>query len=1184
MSLIRCNLLGSFALCMFLLAAVCASAQDGRLGLGEHEIRALLTMGYSVDDLSELTERDHYASSTSGLVHSYYRQRVDGIEVHNADIAIHRKGNGEIVALHAAAMRDVRERVNAQSPGLTAEQAMREVLGREGISMEQAQPLGYEAERKRWSFTGIAAVTGTVGVQLLYLPLDEDVRLIWEVEFERGDGRHWWQVRIDALTGQELQREDRFTNCGFDPDGTDEHDACAAPIASAPVGPNDLRVYAWPVESPGHGSRTLQNAPWSQALNASPFGWNDTNGAPGAEYTITRGNNVHAQEDANANNGTGYSPDGGASLDFDFPVNLSQSPATYQDAAITNLFYWSNLMHDVWYQYGFDEASGNFQANNYGNGGSGNDYVLADAQDGSGTNNANFATPPDGGNPRMQMFLWAGSPMIDGDLDNGIIAHEYGHGISNRLVGGPSNTNCLSNAEQMGEGWSDYFSLVMTMEPGDAGPDARGIATFAMGQPTSGPGLRPSPYSTAFGVNAYTYANTNAGLSQPHGIGFVWCTMLWEMTWALIGQYGFDSDLYNGTGGNNIAMRLVIEGMKLTPCSPGFVDARDAILQADQVLYGGANQLFIWTAFAQRGLGYSASQGSASSRSDQIEAFDIPVAVNGVCAQIAAPTDAPLGACGPVGQVTVRARFANGGTLPLIALPVRYRLDAGSVVAETIAGALSPGDDTLFTFASVLPVPSVGVHTLRVWCAAAAEGAAFNDTLSVQFEVLQENGSMELVLKPGPSEGKDAFVWWLTTQTGQFGPTNSTNYGTHQNYNAMEWTWNGSPGRRYGLLDFDLSLIPPGSAVHYAALSLFQNPNSGDGLHSSLSGSNASVLQRIAEPWDEQNVTWNNRPATVGADQVVLAQSTSPTQDYLGIEVTGLVEAMVLDPVTGHGFQLSTITPQYYRKMVFASSDHPDPQKWPELRVCYTPPARLDLSVLLDGPWSAGSSLMHDSLRAMNLLPIAEPYTALGFANAGNGGGETIDPALLLAEGPDAVVDWVHLALSTSPAQADMVSSRCALLQRDGDVVDLDGYSPVVFHADAGNYHVIVRHRNHLGVVTAQPITLSTAQVGQVDLTVQSTAAYGVNAQRSEGGRFVLWAGDVNHDALLKYTGENNDRDPILLEVGGTVPTNVVMGYSQADVTMDGEIKYTGLGNDRDPILVNVGGVVPTATRSEQIP
>ena len=119
-------------------------------------------------------------------------------------------------------------------------------------------------------------------------------------------------------------------------------------------------------------------------------------------------------------------------------------------------------------------------------------------------------------------------------------------------------------------------------------------------------------------------------MTQPHGIGFVWATMLWDMTWLLIDEYGYDSDLYNGTGGNNIAIQLVMDGMKLQNCSPGFVDGRDAILEADELANDGVNRCLIWDAFANRGLGFSADQGNSSSRTDQIEAFDLPEICGGL--------------------------------------------------------------------------------------------------------------------------------------------------------------------------------------------------------------------------------------------------------------------------------------------------------------------------------------------------------------------------------------------------------------------------------------------------------------------------------------------------------------------------------------------------------------------------
>ncbi|MFN3875588.1 MAG: M36 family metallopeptidase, partial [Flavobacteriales bacterium] len=479
----------------------------------------------------------------------------------------------------------------------------------------------------------------------------------------------------------------------------------------APAAPNDYHVYGWPVESPSHGPRSLRNAPWLDGGIASPYGWHDTDGAAGPEFTDTRGNNCRAQDDIDANNTGGSRPDGGPGLDFDFPIDLTQAPSTYLPAAITNLFYWNNVCHDVWYQYGFTEQAGNFQQNNYGRGGIGNDWVEADAQDGSGTNNASFATPPDGGNPRMQMFRWTQTtPNRDSDLDNVIIAHEYGHGISMRLVGGPANTSCLGNAEQMGEGWSDYFGLVMTMKPGDSGPVGRGVGTYVKGQGVNGVGIRPARYSTSFSQNSYTYASTNSGLSVPHGIGFVWCTMLWEMTWELIGVHGFDPDIYNGTGGNNIAMRLVIEGLKLTPCNPGFVDARDAILAADHALYNGANQQHIWAAFARRGLGASASQGSSSSRSDQVEAFDMPLSVNLGVAEVVSPMGALFDCAAANLPVTVRVR--NFGQLAQSGFELRYQLDGGAEVSAAYAGTLAGGASALFTFPQPLTISGNGPHTI----------------------------------------------------------------------------------------------------------------------------------------------------------------------------------------------------------------------------------------------------------------------------------------------------------------------------------------------------------------------------------------------------------------------------------------------------------------------------------------
>ncbi|MBK6342383.1 MAG: choice-of-anchor B family protein [Flavobacteriales bacterium] len=246
---------------------------------------------------------------------------------------------------------------------------------------------------------------------------------------------------------------------------------------------------------------------------------------------------------------------------------------------------------------------------------------------------------------------------------------------------------------------------------------------------------------------------------------------------------------------------------------------------------------------------------------------------------------------------------------------------------------------------------------------------------------------------------------------------------------------------------------------------------------------------------------------------------------------------------------------------------------------------RLSLRVraMLEGPYDADLGLMHDSLRVKGLLPLLEPYTALGYAHAGGGGAEMTTPAALLTSGPDAIVDWVVLELRDAADPSSVLATRSALIQRDGDIVGADGSSPVQFSLKPGPYHVAVRHRNHLGAMTAAPVEVSVA-LRSYDLSDGSTALYGISATKPMGPVNPLWAGDCLRDGVLRYTGEQNDRDPILSTIGGSTPTATATGYLGTDTNMDGTVRYTGTGNDRDPILVNVGGNVPTATRNQQLP
>lgn len=218
-------------------------------------------------------------------------------------------------------------------------------------------------------------------------------------------------------------------------------------------------------------------------------------------------------------------------------------------------------------------------------------------------------------------------------LDNGVIAHEYGHGISNRLTGqGYSCLSATNSAEQMGEGWSDFFALMLTTKPGDTSSLARGVATYSADQPATGVGIRLAKYSPDFGVNNYTYGNTNT-VSGSHAIGFIWATMLWDLTWKYIEKYGYNSDvLASATSGNAKVLQLVVNGLKLQACSPTFIDGRDAILQADAVGNAGLDKCMIWKTFAKRGLGVNASAGVRATANDQVENFDVPEECNTVLA------------------------------------------------------------------------------------------------------------------------------------------------------------------------------------------------------------------------------------------------------------------------------------------------------------------------------------------------------------------------------------------------------------------------------------------------------------------------------------------------------------------------------------------------------------------------
>ena len=289
-----------------------------------------------------------------------------------------------------------------------------------------------------------------------------------------------------------------------------------------------------------------------------------------------------------------------------------------QQAAITNLFYWTNFMHDYLYDLGFTEESGNFQENNFGRDGRNGDPLLADAQDGLFVNNAAIGVPIDGQSPRMAMGLFLDPPR-DTAVDSDVIIHEYAHGLTERLVGGPFIDGCLNGIQSggLGEGWSDFYAMMVTGQSvvGEytTSDMDRGIRRFdyadsplRFGDLGNLPGRFGRPISGGIG---------SIYVPQVHDDGEIWATVLWEL---------------RGRLGKERTELLVTEALKLTPCGPTMLDARDAILLADEGMNDGSNRTALWEVFASRGFGHSASAAYAIAESDSdnitavFQAFDVP--------------------------------------------------------------------------------------------------------------------------------------------------------------------------------------------------------------------------------------------------------------------------------------------------------------------------------------------------------------------------------------------------------------------------------------------------------------------------------------------------------------------------------------------------------------------------------
>ncbi|CAE6448750.1 unnamed protein product [Rhizoctonia solani] len=489
----------------------------------------------------------HKSGSNSDVTeHEYFRQQHNGIPIANAVANVALKNN-KVVSYGASFVKP--KTIASTTPTLTKDQAIAKAEAAIGAKYNQ------------WPTT------------LEYFAKDSDhVVLSHVVQVQNDQSGEWYEAFVDANTGEVVNVVSFVADASY-------------------------RVVPFTSQSPDDGFAVVTDP---QDTTSSPNGWHQYGTTT---TTTTSGNNVISYKSSTS----GTTSQSSATNNYNYVFNSAVSPSTSPnvDAARVNAFYVANMIHDVTYRYGFDETSYNFQQNNNGKGGAQNDRVQISVQDSSGTNNANFATPADGQPGQMRMYTWTyTSPNRDGALENDIVTHEYTHGISNRLTGGGTG-RCLQTTEAggMGEGWSDAFAD-WTEQTSATDKD------FTLGSYVTkiAAGIRSYPYSTSKTTNPLTYGSLST-LNEVHDIGEVWALIWHEIFAGLIKKSGFSATKNDptGTAGNIVALHLFIDSLKLQPCNPTFISARDAIIQADANRYAGANKCALWAAFAKRGLGSGAT-------------------------------------------------------------------------------------------------------------------------------------------------------------------------------------------------------------------------------------------------------------------------------------------------------------------------------------------------------------------------------------------------------------------------------------------------------------------------------------------------------------------------------------------------------------------------------------------------
>ncbi|MGB7921971.1 MAG: M36 family metallopeptidase [Pyrinomonadaceae bacterium] len=712
--------------------------------------------GLTDAQVSQLKTFADYTNPAGNMSFVGLKQEINGIPVFQGELSASFTSRNELVRT-----------INALAPGLNYDALPRTpAISAADAVVSAAKNIGMEVKASDIAPESVAADGRTVmlargpfdeatKVELIYFPVGQGAAaLAWSSVLWQPDVAYW--LITDALTGKVLWRKcitnEQTQSATF---GVYTGDNPAPSTPSGSTMPSDgFQGTAVP--------RTTITLIGNEAPNTfNQLGWITDGG------NVTTGNNVDAGLDIDGVNGIDAAgrATGSPTRVFDFAYNPAPgipapgdapTGAAYRNGAVTNIFYGSNRYHDSLYLLGFTEAARNFQTNNFGLGGLGNDFVRAEAQDSIGTNNANFNTPADGSLPRMQMFIFTGpTPDRDGDLDAEIYIHELTHGTSNRLH---ANAAGLLTAQSggMGEGWGDFYarSLLSSADENLAGLYASGAyATNQIGSLGTANyyyGIRRFPYAlkTTLGANGkphypLTYADidpaqvntsdgafaesplnftVNNGAAEVHNIGEIWCMMLLEVRARIINRLGF-------AVGNQRMLQITTDAMKIEGASPTMIQARDALIAADQAGFGGVDVDDIWSGFATRGMGFGATTtGTATvtesfltpnlilvktgtgslAFSDAVTGNNSGFADPGETIALTVPLNNPLGSAATGVTATIAGNTANYGTInggATVSQVINYTVPAATVCGAvlTIPVDIDSNELALTTQTFILP-------------------------------------------------------------------------------------------------------------------------------------------------------------------------------------------------------------------------------------------------------------------------------------------------------------------------------------------------------------------------------------------------------------------------------------------------------------------------------------------------